>query len=58
MSESVIPLHISDNSTYPNASKWSIDEVVKYFTDLGFTHEAKAFREQVIIFLCPLTLKN
>ena len=47
MSESVIPLHINDNATYPNASKWSIDQVVQYFTELGFISEAKAFKEQV-----------
>lgn len=48
MSESVIALHINDTATYPNASKWNIDEVVKYFTELGFTSEAKAFKEQEI----------
>ena len=47
MSESVIPLHINDKSTYPNASKWTIDEVVNYFTEIGFSAEAKAFKEQV-----------
>ena len=48
MSESEIPLHINDTATYPNASKWTTEEVVKYFTDLGFTVEAKAFKEQVL----------
>ena len=48
MSESEIPLHITDTSTYPNASKWTTEEVVDYFTDLGFSNEAKAFKDQVI----------
>ena len=48
MSESEIPLHITDTSTYPNASKWTTEEVVEYFTDLGFSNEAKAFQDQVI----------
>lgn len=31
----------------PDASDWSIEDVVKFFKDVGFVHQAEVFREQV-----------
>jgi hypothetical protein len=32
----------------PDASEWSIDDVVKFFKDVGFVQQAEVFREQEI----------
>lgn len=32
----------------PDASDWTIDDVVKFFKDVGFTEQAEVFREQVL----------
>lgn len=34
-------------NTYPDASDWSIDDVVHFFTSAGFSEQALAFRDQV-----------
>lgn len=34
-------------ASVPDASDWTIDNVVKFFTDVGFTEQAEQFREQV-----------
>ena len=31
----------------PDASEWSIDDVVNYFLGVGFTEQAEVFKEQV-----------
>ena len=31
----------------PDASDWSIDNVVEFFTEVGFTEQAQQFKEQV-----------
>ena len=31
----------------PDASDWSIDDVERYFKDVGFVEQAEVFREQV-----------
>ena len=33
----------------PDASDWSIDDVVNYFLGVGFTEQAEVFKEQVSI---------
>ncbi|XP_025110824.1 histone acetyltransferase KAT6A-like [Pomacea canaliculata] len=35
-------------NTYPDASDWSIDDVVHFFTSAGFSEQALAFRDQEI----------
>ncbi|KAK7508162.1 hypothetical protein BaRGS_00000401 [Batillaria attramentaria] len=35
-------------STYPDASEWSIKDVVDFFTSAGFSEQAEAFRDQEI----------
>ena len=33
----------------PDASEWTIEDVVKFFWDMGFPDQADVFREQVRI---------
>ena len=41
-------------SEYPDACDWTIDDVVRFFEDLGFKEQAAVFREQVGHFIgCP-----
>ena len=35
------------SASVPDASDWTIDNVVEFFTDVGFTEQAQQFREQV-----------
>ncbi|XP_041359765.1 histone acetyltransferase KAT6B-like [Gigantopelta aegis] len=37
-----------EGQIYPNASDWSIDDVVTFFKSVGFDEQAEAFREQEI----------
>lgn len=37
-----------DNGLYPDASKWTVDDVVQFFISVGFRDQAEAFREQEI----------
>jgi hypothetical protein len=32
---------------YPDASKWGVDDVVRFFTNLGYKDQAEALQEQV-----------
>lgn len=41
-------------ATVPDATEWSIDDVVQFFRDVGFTDQADVFREQVGIMLIIL----
>ena len=36
----------------PDASDWSIDNVVEFFTEVGFTEQAQQFKEQVCCVRC------
>ncbi|KAK2176405.1 hypothetical protein NP493_664g02049 [Ridgeia piscesae] len=36
------------SASVPDASDWTIDNVVEFFTDVGFTEQAQQFREQEI----------
>ena len=45
-----IPRHNSQRDSVPDAAEWSIDDVVKFFADLGYDEQAEVFREQVIIY--------
>lgn len=38
-----------DNGKYPDASKWTTDDVVQFIISVGFNDQAEAFREQVIV---------
>ena len=35
------------NSTFPDASEWTIDDVYKFFSEIGFPEQASAFVDQV-----------
>ncbi|CAC5396251.1 unnamed protein product [Mytilus coruscus] len=37
-----------DNGKYPDASKWTTDDVVQFIISVGFKDQAEAFREQEI----------
>ncbi|CAG2210372.1 unnamed protein product [Mytilus edulis] len=37
-----------DNGKYPDASKWTTDDVVQFIISVGFNDQAEAFREQEI----------
>lgn len=37
-----------NGNTYPDASEWSISDVVDFFTSAGFSEQAEAFRDQEI----------
>ncbi|XP_005095868.1 atherin isoform X2 [Aplysia californica] len=45
-------------SVYPDASNWTVDDVVKYLSSVGFSEEAKIFREQEIDGVALLLLKR
>ena len=36
----------------PDASEWSIDDVVNYFLGVGFTEQAEVFKEQASVKPC------
>lgn len=38
-----------DHTTYTDASNWSVDDVVDFFTNNGFKEQSKVFKEQVYI---------
>lgn len=38
-----------ENGIYPDASKWSTEDVVQFFTSIGFKDQSEAFRDQVEI---------
>ena len=38
-----------ENGIYPDASKWTTEDVVQFFTYIGFKDQSEAFREQVKI---------
>jgi len=38
-------------SEYPDACDWTIDDVVRFFEELGFKEQAIVFREQVRNFM-------
>lgn len=37
-----------ENGIYPDASKWSTEDVVQFFTSIGFKDQSEAFRDQEI----------
>ena len=41
----------------PDASEWSIDDVVNYFLGVGFTEQAEVFKEQVSVNEADVALK-
>ncbi|CAG5115421.1 unnamed protein product [Candidula unifasciata] len=51
------PCYIGDGR-YPDASGWSVNDVVDYLTSAGFREEAKVFREQEIDGVALLLLKR
>ena len=40
------------NGQYPDASKWKVEEVVKFFLSLGFTEQAQSLKDQVTFTFC------
>ncbi|CAL1538070.1 unnamed protein product [Lymnaea stagnalis] len=51
------PKYIGDGR-YPDASRWSVNDVVDYLTSAGFTEESKVFLEQEIDGVALLLLKR
>ena len=43
-----IPEHNTQRDDVPDASEWSIEDVVKFFADQGYHEQAEVFREQEI----------
>lgn len=41
------PCYLGDGK-YPDASRWSVDDVVEYLASAGFKEESKVFHEQVV----------
>ncbi|XP_069128390.1 sterile alpha motif domain-containing protein 13-like [Argopecten irradians] len=39
---------IIENGQYPDASKWKVEDVVRFFVNVGFTEQAEALKEQEI----------
>ena len=35
----------------PDASEWTIEDVVKFFQEMGFSDQADVFREQVSLYI-------